>query len=170
MPDRDDTPRRITVRDAVPADHTAIGEVTARVYIDGGYSSASREPFLRDVATRAAAGDLLVAIEGATGGVLGAVTLAPRGSPYAPLAGEHQAEVRLLAVSAAARGSGAGMLLMQALVERGKQRGLSGIVLSTQPTMTAAHRIYERLGFVRIPERDYITGEGRVMLVYLLTL
>ena len=29
------------------------------------------------------------------------------------------------------------------------------VVLSTQRTMHAAHRLYERLGFVRTPERDW---------------
>ena len=29
------------------------------------------------------------------------------------------------------------------------------VVLSSQPTMYSAHRIYGRLGFVRTPERDW---------------
>ncbi|MER6536894.1 hypothetical protein ABT215_24450, partial [Streptomyces sp900105755] len=33
--------------------------------------------------------------------------------------------------------------------------GCTAVVLSTQPTMHTAHRLYERLGFVRTPDRDW---------------
>ena len=42
------------------------------------------------------------------------------------------------------------------------------MVLSTDPRMTAAHRLYERLGFRRLPERDWTPVPGIDLLVYAL--
>jgi ribosomal protein S18 acetylase RimI-like enzyme len=39
-------------------------------------------------------------------------------------------------------------------------------VLSTDPLMTAAHRLYRRLGFTRLPERDWSPVPGTDLLVY----
>ncbi|MCZ9344350.1 GNAT family N-acetyltransferase, partial [Streptomyces sp. TRM76130] len=53
-------------------------------------------------------------------------------------------------------GRGVGEALVRACVDRA--RGVDGcarLILSTQETMHAAHRLYERLGFVRTPERDW---------------
>lgn len=45
------------------------------------------------------------------------------------------------------------------------------MVLSTQPTMRDAHRLYERLGFSRQPHRDWQSSTSRrSMLVYSLAL
>jgi ribosomal protein S18 acetylase RimI-like enzyme len=40
------------------------------------------------------------------------------------------------------------------------------MVISTDPRMTAAHRLYERLGFARLPERDWSPEPGVDLLVY----
>ena len=40
------------------------------------------------------------------------------------------------------------------------------MVISTDPRMTAAHRLYERLGFTRLPERDWSPMPGVDLLVY----
>jgi hypothetical protein len=44
------------------------------------------------------------------------------------------------------------------------------MVLSTDPLMTTAHRLYERLGFTRLPERDWSPVPGAELLVYALDL
>ncbi len=44
------------------------------------------------------------------------------------------------------------------------------IVLSTQPSMTAAHRIYGRLGFVRTPAKDWSPVAGVFLRTYRLGL
>jgi hypothetical protein len=43
-------------------------------------------------------------------------------------------------------------------------------VLSTQVRMTPAHRLYEGLGFERLPERDWSPVEGVELLCYRRTL
>jgi ribosomal protein S18 acetylase RimI-like enzyme len=40
------------------------------------------------------------------------------------------------------------------------------MVLSTERGMHAAHRLYERLGFTRLPERDWSPMPGIRLLVY----
>ena len=42
--------------------------------------------------------------------------------------------------------------------------------LSTDPRMTAAHRLYGRLGFTRLPERNWSPRPGIDLLVYALEL
>ena len=46
----------------------------------------------------------------------------------------------------------------------------SAVRLSTQAEMKAAHRIYERLGFLRTPERDWSPVPGVDLLTYVLPL
>ncbi|MEV7393302.1 MULTISPECIES: GNAT family N-acetyltransferase [unclassified Streptomyces] len=148
----------IRIRPADPAEYEALGEITAQAYLRDGLldfgESDSYLGELRDVAGRSAAADILVAVR--NGSLLGGVTFVPAGGPMADIARPGEAEIRMLAVDRAARGQGAGEALVRACVERARATaGCFRVVLSTQRTMLAAHRIYERLGFVRTPERDW---------------
>jgi ribosomal protein S18 acetylase RimI-like enzyme len=98
------------------------------------------------------------------------VTFAPPGSPYADLAQEQEGEFRMLAVSAEARGRGAGEALVRGCIERARELGLPRLVMSTQNAMVHAHRIYDRLGFVRTPERDWSPVPGVQLMTYSLDL
>jgi ribosomal protein S18 acetylase RimI-like enzyme len=161
-----------TVRPAGPAEHAAVAELTARVYRGEGYSSADYEPALRDVASRAASATVLVAVEGTgeTGRVVGAVTVATRGGEWAEQSGPGEAVVRMLVVAPEARGTGTGEALVRACLERAEQDGCTRVRLSSQEDMTAAHRLYERLGFVRTPERDWSPVPGLRLRTYALEL
>ncbi|MEU3978490.1 GNAT family N-acetyltransferase [Streptomyces sp. NPDC026672] len=147
-----------SIRTAVPGDYAPLGEITARAYLhdgllDFGESDAYLDE-LRNVAGRAASADVLVAV--ADGHVLGGVTFVAAGGPMADIARPGEAEIRMLAVDHAARGRGVGEALVRACVERARGVGGCGrVVLSTQRSMRAAHRVYARLGFVRTPERDW---------------
>ena len=66
----------------------------------------------------------------------------------------------MLAVAPAARGRGVGEALATWCVDRARADGCHAVVLSTLPVMHAAHRLYQRLGFVRTPERDWYPGAG----------
>ena len=50
-----------------------------------------------------------------------------------------------------------------------RQDGLAAVVLSTEPDMHAAQRLYRRRGYVRQPDRDWSTGRS-ALLVYRLSL
>ncbi|MFF9035124.1 GNAT family N-acetyltransferase [Streptomyces sp. NPDC014892] len=148
----------ITIRPAAPDEYAALGEITAQAYLgDGLLDFGESDRYLdelRDVAKRAAEAEVLVAV--ADGQVLGGVTFVPAGGPMADIARAGEAEIRMLAVSPEARGRGVGEALVRACLERARTvEGCVRVVLSTQRSMHAAHRIYGRLGFTRTPERDW---------------
>ncbi|MEU4149729.1 GNAT family N-acetyltransferase [Streptomyces sp. NPDC026659] len=148
----------LLIRPARPDEYAELGDITAHAYLQDGLLDFGDDDAylheLRDVAKRAAAAEVLVAVR--DGVLLGGVTFVPSGGPMADIAGADEAEIRMLAVAHAGRGQGAGEALVRACVERARAvEGCVRVVLSTQPTMRAAHRIYARLGFVRTPERDW---------------
>ena len=145
------------VRRAEPRDHAAIGEVTVAAY--AGLSEADEAGYvdkLRDAATRDREAELWVATVSETDDtVLGSVTVCHDGSPWREIGRGDEGEFRMLAVSPAAQGQGVGAALVALCINRFREVGAPGIVLSTLPAMHAAHRLYERHGFVRAPERDW---------------
>ncbi|MFF5521279.1 GNAT family N-acetyltransferase [Streptomyces coeruleorubidus] len=148
----------IVIRPAEPCEYGPLGDITAQAYLqDGLLEFGESDAYLgelKDVAKRAAAAEVLVALLGDE--LLGGVTFVPSGGPMADIAGPGEAEIRMLAVSRAARGRGAGEALVRSCVDRARAtEGCARIVLSTQRAMRSAHRIYQRLGFVRTPERDW---------------
>jgi predicted N-acetyltransferase YhbS len=104
------------------------------------------------------------------GRLVGTVTVATQGGEYSEQAEAGAAVVRMLAVSPAARGTGVGGALVQACIDLAREAGCTVVRLSTQPTMTAAHRVYERLGFTRTPERDWSPVPEVELLTYQLPL
>ncbi|MFJ8541319.1 GNAT family N-acetyltransferase [Streptomyces sp. NPDC093586] len=146
------------IRQAAADEYDTLGEITARAYLqDGLLDFGESDAYLgelRDVAKRAAAAEVLVAV--ADGRVLGGVTFVPSGGPLADIARPGEAEIRMLAVGHDARGRGVGEALVRSCVDRARAvEGCARVVLSTQRTMRTAHRLYERLGFTRTPERDW---------------
>ena len=64
---------------------------------------------------------------------------------------EDRAEMKRLFVRPAARGTGAGRLLVARVIEAARARGYKTMVLDTLPVMQAAQRMYEEFGFRDIP-------------------
>ena len=159
------------MRRALPDDHAAVAELTAQVYRGEGFSSADYEPALRDVASRAASATVLVAEDPERDGeLIGAVTVATRGGEWAEQAAPGEAVIRMLAVAPHARGSGTGEALVRACLEQARHDGCALVRLSSQEDMRAAHRLYERLGFVRTPSFDWSPVPGLVLRTYALPL
>jgi len=161
----------VTVREAQPQEYEAIGELTVAAYsifpevADQGYVAE-----LRDVAGRAAVCPVYVALDDA-GRVVGGATYVPGpDNPLAESEREGEAGIRMLAVAPAAQGSGVGTALARALVERARADGRRGIALLSLPAMTGAHRLYERLGFRRAPDRDWEPEPGLLLLGFELDL
>ena len=80
--------------------------------------------------------------------------------------GRHEAAFRMLVVDPAVQGGGVGRLLVEECLDRARAAGKRRMVLSTDPRMTAAHRLYGRLGFTRLPDRDWSPVPGIDLLVY----
>ena len=148
------------VRVARPDDVVAAGALTAEAYVADGLLEDDDDyaAELRDARRRAAEAVLLVAVAGTADGreaVVGSITVAPYGSSYAEVAEPGEVELRMLAVAPEARNHGLAAQLMRAGLREALTAGARRVVLSTQDAMAAAQRLYDRLGFVREPERDW---------------
>lgn len=154
------------IRPARPDEYAAVGELTATAYLadDLIASGSDYAETLRDAASRAEKAELWVAVSDA--GLLGTVTFCPLGSPYREIGADHEGEFRMLAVSPAARGLGAGTSLARHCVDRSAALGHTGVVLSSSTRMAAAHRIYTALGFTRLPHRDWSPIAGVDLLAF----
>jgi ribosomal protein S18 acetylase RimI-like enzyme len=92
-----------------------------------------------------------------------------------PLAGElvggpDEAEIRALAVAPGVQNGGVGTGLLLTALNWAELAGARRVVLSTLPEMRAAHRLYERNGFRRLPDRDWSPRPGVQLLAYVLEL
>ncbi|MEI8412377.1 MULTISPECIES: GNAT family N-acetyltransferase [unclassified Kribbella] len=141
------------IRLAVPGEYDAVGELTVEAYAHDGFVKGDYAMTLRAAADRAAKAELWVAAD--EDGLLGTVTFCPPGSVYREIGLDDEGEFRMLGVAGRARGLGIGTALTERCVERSRELGLRRLVMSSAVYMTSAHRIYDRLGFVRIPERDW---------------
>lgn len=164
---------QVVVREARPDELTQVGELTVEGYAVDGYLDDDHgyAETLRDAAARASAGTVLVAVD-RDNRVLGAVALFTRdaGPEFAEQAEPGDAVIRMLATAPAARGRGVGTALTAACVDLARGLGCARIRLSTQPGMTTAHRLYERLGFRRAPHNDWEPVPGISLLGYELDL
>ena len=148
--------RGFTIREIRPEEYEALGEVTVQAYADElSPHDAEYLDELRDVATRATAVPVLVAVD-PEGRILGGVAYIPGpGSAMSEGEREGEAGIRMLAVDPSVAGRGIGRALATACVERARTAGRAGISLYTLPSMTVAHRLYGSLGFQRDPARDW---------------
>ncbi len=159
----------LELRRAVPADLSVVGEVTAAAY--GGFVSGPEDSYLdrlRDAAGRYRDAELWVAER--DGEILGSVTIALEDSPWREIGRPGEGEFRMLAVSPAAQRQGVGEALTRLVIERFTELGADAVVLSSLDAMTAAHRVYTRLGFERLPERDWSPVPGVDLIAFRLDL
>jgi ribosomal protein S18 acetylase RimI-like enzyme len=155
------------IRRARPEDIPAVGEVTVAAYAD--FTTSESDSYiqrLRDAATRDREAELWVATPDDSEEILGTVTITPPGSPWREIGRDGEGEFRMLAVSPAARGTGIGSALVDLVLDRFRADGVDAVVMSTLPQMRPAHRIYERAGFVRDPERDWSPLPGVDLISY----
>lgn len=160
----------VRLRRAHGGDAPALGALVADVYVADGFVPPT-SPYvaeLRDAAHRVAQAHVLVATAPAADGsddVVGTITLAVAGTPYAEIARDGEAELRMLAVRPDARGRGLAAVLVRAALAEAAATGARRVVLTTLEAMRTAQRLYDRLGWVRTPERDWAVG-ALPMLVY----
>jgi ribosomal protein S18 acetylase RimI-like enzyme len=146
----------VEVREAVPGEYEAVGALTVAAYRvlfgEGGLGDYRAE--LEDVAGRADAGAVLVAVDDDLE-LVGAVAYVP--GPRTAMSefdDEDACGIRMLAVRPERQGEGAGRALTLACVERGRVEGRRRVVLHSTMAMAVARGMYERMGFVRAPDRD----------------
>jgi ribosomal protein S18 acetylase RimI-like enzyme len=143
----------IRLRPAQPSDVTIIGELTVQAYHAGQHLEPgdSYEDTLRDVTPRLA--DTVVAeLDGA---VVGSVTVCSSGNPTAEISADGEWEFRFLATRPDLWGAGIARVLIAECEVRAAQAGASAIVISVIDSNKRAHQLYQRLDYVRVPERDW---------------
>lgn len=165
----------LVVREAREAELDRIGALTAEVYEADGLAGPEYVQVLRDARARweSPATTLLVAFDDGAEepeDLLGTVVYAAPGSPWQDLGTGAEVEFRMLATAAPARGRGVGESLVRACVDRAKAAAAPRLVLSTGPQHVAAHRLYDRLGFTRVPERDWAPTTDLTLRAYVLEL
>jgi ribosomal protein S18 acetylase RimI-like enzyme len=157
----------VEVRRAEPGEGDEIGRLAEQVYRAGGFTTDDYSLVLLDGATRVR--DALVLVATLGGRIVASVTLAQPGTPYVGLGHPDELEVRMLAVAEDARRRGIADRLMDEAEATARALGLAAVILSTEPEMHAAHRLYERRGYVRQPGRDRQI-ESVTLLAYRLAL
>ncbi|UTR09881.1 GNAT family N-acetyltransferase [Evansella sp. LMS18] len=73
-------------------------------------------------------------------------------------------EIRMLAVDQKARGKGAAYGLVAECISRAKKKGYKYIGLHTGEFMKGAMRLYERMGFERVPENDFVPADDGIVV------
>jgi ribosomal protein S18 acetylase RimI-like enzyme len=156
---------RVIVREALPGELDEVGALRVRAYQAQDLLAAAPE-YARTLHALGAdgAGEVLVAVDG--GALLGTVMVLPWGPGSEIGRGPDEVELRALAVAPAAQGRGVGQVLLAAAVDRARALGCRHLVLSTQPAMRAAQRLYRAAGFERLPERDWSLVPGVDLLAF----
>lgn len=153
----------IEIRRARADELDEVGAQTVAAYVD---LLGEQDPYLerlRDAAGRAEQAELVVGL--VDGRPAGSVTVAEAGTPFADIARPGELEFRMLAVAPAGRGHGVGTALVDHVLETARRRGHRAVVMSTQPNMVAARRIYDRAGFVPDPDRYWQPFPGLTLEV-----
>jgi GNAT superfamily N-acetyltransferase len=148
--------RRITPDD----DLERLGAIVMRSYLalPGSPIEPDYELELQDVRKRLERSTMFGAYDG--GRPLGCVTfVADRHAAYAEDLLDGESSFRMLAVDAAARGRGVGESLVVRCVDEARALGSWAVFIHSGTWMPAAHRLYGRLGFERVPERDWTFGD-----------
>jgi ribosomal protein S18 acetylase RimI-like enzyme len=157
----------LEVRPVEAGELAAVAELTASACMGEGYSPDG-EPALRDVASRVATATVLVAVRDSQ--VVGAVTVATRPGPWAERAVRGEAVVRMLATAPQARRAGVGEALVRSAVEVARADRCAIVRLSAQDDMVGAHRLYQRVGFIRTPSLDWSPVPGLLLRTFALPL
>jgi GNAT superfamily N-acetyltransferase len=170
MPGMDVRDAGVVVREARPDEYDAVGELTVEVYVGEGFVEAGSwyAGELADTARRAGSARILVATH--AGRIVGSLTVAPAGNPYAEIALPGEVEFRMLAVANSARGLGAGTALVRTVLDEARAEGRAAVALTTMPAMVDARRIYDRFGFRPVPSRNWRTSAGELLHVLRLPL
>jgi ribosomal protein S18 acetylase RimI-like enzyme len=161
------------VRDIRPGEEAEAGRVTRLAYAEFAEPGDSEwDDYLGqigDVAGRMGTVPVLVAVEG--GRILGSATLETEDAglgddPVEP----GTVNLRMLGVDPDARGRGAGRALVEECVRRARVLGVHAMTLHTVLEMKVAQRLYESVGFVRDPARDWQVTEDFTLYAFRLEL
>lgn len=156
----------IVIRPVRPEDYDDVRRITRSAYLEAGYFTDDDHPYmavLTDVEHRAEHAEILVAER--DGVVVGSVALTFAGQRYTDIAIDGELEFRMLAVDPAVQGGGVGRAMVEQIIEHARALpGIEAVSLTSGSEMLRAHRLYTSLGFVRVPERDWVVPNEDITL------
>ncbi|MBC5772457.1 GNAT family N-acetyltransferase [Pontibacter sp. KCTC 32443] len=158
-----------TIRNAHPSEFAAIGKLMVQVYSQlEGFPKEEEQPAYYNLLynigefTNKPDTELLVAVAD-DGKIVGAVVyfgdMQYYGSGGTATQEKDAAGFRLLAVDPSARGQGIGKLLTLECIKKAKDSNLSQVIIHSTKAMQTAWQIYERLGFKRSQDLDFMQQE-----------
>jgi len=163
------------VRTARPTDRGAIARLTLAAYREyatimepsawNALDQAVRSSLVDDTGVTRIVAEL-------DGTLVGSAALyAPDSAAYGDLvAFTSWPEVRLVAVDPKVRGRGVARALVEECIRRARASGATALGLHSSRSMRVAVQLYERMGFVRDPERDFQPPGAELVEGYLLRL
>jgi len=113
---------------------------------------------LRATGERARDGILLVAER--DGVIVGTATICPPGSAFREIGADGEVEFRFLAVAPEAQGAGIATALIAAIEQHARDTEAVRLAICVRDTNTGAAAMYERMGFTRVPHRDWSPRPG----------
>lgn len=148
------------IRDALTHELKDIREHRANAYnehanaIPGEHWNALKKAILSDADIQPGVELILAELDGE---LVGSVALfPPKSDAYEGFIDElDYSEIRMLAVSPNLRGKGIAFALINECIKRTKAKGFDAIGLHTGEFMDSAMKLYERLGFERLPQYDF---------------
>jgi ribosomal protein S18 acetylase RimI-like enzyme len=148
------------IRTGDERDAVAVTALWTEAYADAG-PEGRREPYALQEYFAVAAGAVVTVAEDEGGEVVAVVALFAPDAAGRSVAGPGEAELARLAVAESARRCGIGRRLVEGCTAQAQSLGAEAIALWSRPYQTAAHRLYESLGYRRAPERDGEDRDGR---------
>jgi ribosomal protein S18 acetylase RimI-like enzyme len=158
--------QEITIRNARPDEFEAIGQLMTQVYSSlENFPKQDEQPDYYNLLANVGAftekpeTELLVAVSQEKE-ILGAVVffgdMQYYGSGGTATQEKNAAGFRLLAVSNDAQGRGIGKLLTHECINRAKAKSRGQVVIHTTKAMQTAWMMYERIGFQRSEDLDFL--------------
>lgn len=157
------------VREALAGEYTEIGELMVLVYSQlEGFPKMTEQPeyykMLADVGelTKKPGVEILVAAS-EKGKIAGAVVyfsdMSYYGSGGTATQEKDASGFRLLAVDPSFRGQGIGSLLTRECIRKARDLKQSNVVIHTTMAMQTAWQMYEKIGFKRAEDLDFMQGQ-----------
>jgi ribosomal protein S18 acetylase RimI-like enzyme len=161
--------QQYTVRQAMPDEFEEIGKMMCRVYSQlEGFPTATEQPDYYNMLlhigelTKRPHTELLVAVS-LEGEMAGAVVYISNmqfyGSGGTVTQEQNASGFRILAVDPQFRGRGIGKLLTNECIRKAQENRHAQVVIHSTKAMQVAWKMYEKLGFNRSEDLDFMQGE-----------
>lgn len=155
-----------TIRRVSAADYDDVRRITRDAYLHAGYFDNPDHPYvqvLTDVEHRAEHAEVWVGED--DGVVVGSFAVTFEGQRYTDIAIAGELEFRMLAVDPSAQRGGYGRRMVEWIIDYARSlEGIEAVSLTSGSEMVRAHRLYESLGFERVPRRDWWVPDEDIQL------